>query len=125
MKSTSISGFASKPALREIAPESPGAVGEFIGLNAGYVGGFVGTEVAPVLYRIEHEELDFHRHMKWLYRELWYTPEGLTKIIEQLHLRGCTAAASALQLHINTKRAALGRCFNNSLRWDLRVEAMA
>jgi hypothetical protein len=125
MKTTTLDGLSSRPALKEIAPETPGAASEFIGLNAGYVGGFVGTEAARTLYRIEHEELDFHRHLRWLYRELWYTPEGLAKIIEELHARGCTAAAKALQIHIDTKRAALGRCFNNSRRWDLNVEAMA
>jgi hypothetical protein len=125
MKTTTIDGFSSRPALRDIAPEAPGAAHEFIGLNAGYVGGFVGTEAAPMLYRIEHEELDFHRHMKWLYHELWYTPEGLAKIIEELRLRGFPGVATALQIHVDTKRAALGRCFNNARRWDLSVEAMA
>ena len=125
MKTTTIDGFSSAPALQEIAPESPGAANEFIGLNAAYVGGFVGVQCAAVIHQIDHEVLEHGRDWKMLYREQWFTPDGLSRIIEELHARGFSAEASALCLHIDSKRAALRRCFNNARRWDLNVEAMA
>lgn len=136
MKSTSISGFSSEPALREIAPETPGAAYEFLGFNAGYVGGFVGQACAAVVYRIDHEILEYGRDWKWLYREQWYTPDGILRIIDELNLRGFVAEASALRLHMNTKIADLRRVAPDrtwatvneaalARRWDRRSEVMA
>lgn len=125
MKTTTIDGFSARPALTEIAPESPGAANDFIGLNAGYVGGFVGEAAAAELYRIEHELLDHGTHFKWLYRALWYTPEGLRVIVDTLRLRGHAGAALALSRHIAHKIEQAGRRHDNAVRWDLRSEVMA
>jgi hypothetical protein len=125
MKTTTIDGYSSRPSLREIAPETPGAAREFIGLGAAYVGGFVGEAAAAEVYRIEHECLDHGLHHRWLYGQNWYTPAGLVRIIDELWLRGHVPAALALRRHVEHKAASLRRASANEMRWDLRTEALA
>jgi hypothetical protein len=115
----------------EIVPENPAQPGgEFVGLRADYVSELLGGAVRAVLYRIEHDVLEFGPHLTWTFGTTWYTAAGLLRIIEELHARGFTAEASALRLHIDRRRAATAKLPQNPLsedpilakRWDLKRE---
>lgn len=90
-------GLISRGGLTEVSPDRAPAVPEACGLMAASVRGFIGDHATAAVLDIEHEHMVLGVHFTSQFGHMFYTPEGLMLLIEQLREYGYVGDAMALQ----------------------------
>lgn len=67
-----------------------------LGFTEEAVLGFIGAELHPLLYQIEHRSLDHGTHWRWWRNQTLFTPLGVVRLVEHLREAGHCVAADRL-----------------------------
>lgn len=68
------------------------------GMSEAAVVRIVGDEHQRLVREIDHDEMDYGTHWRWVAGRTFYTLRGLDVLIEELHVRNAHAAAIALKV---------------------------